>query len=240
MKNNFRIAVTTSDKSMWTIEPFAYMFNTYWSANEEVDVICESVPQFPLPDNFLKYPVNIEDEDRWPISKWTNGLIKYLHSISEQYVIIMLDDYWVNRTVDVRGIETLYDYMRSRPNILRVDLTGDRLYAQGVVDNEAYGHYDIISAQGSQYQMSLMPGIWNKQLLLRFMMENWTPWEVEMAGTVSVNNNPEISVVGTRQWPVRIVNSIRQARECIDVTGIDQEHLKVIEKWFPKRSICGE
>lgn len=226
MNNGYQIVVTTSDKSMWTLKTFAYLFNIYYSSLQSVHVICESMPRFRLPPNFILHPVRLNGVAGWPKDRWSDGLVKYLSTISEQYVLILLDDYWLVRTVDTRGINTLFDYMVEKPNILRMDLTGDRLYARTPAHNvESYGHYDIISAQGSEYQMSLMPGMWRKKLLLEVLQPNWSPWDVELAGTSIVNDNSEMIVVGTRQWPIRIVNSLRNERKWVDVEGIEKEHL---------------
>lgn len=242
MKNRskgFQIIVTTADKSLWTIKTFAYLFNIYYSAQQDVHLICESPPRFRLPQNFVIHPTHLNGITGWPRDRWTDGLVRHLNSINEQYVLIMLDDYWISRTVDTGGIMTLLDYMISQPNLLRVDLTGDRLYAGGVRDIGAYGHFDIVEAKGSDYQMSLMPGLWNKKLLLEILQPNWTPWEVELEGTTLVNRRPELKVVGTRQWPIRIVNGLRDKRECVDVEGIDEIHLDKIRGWL-ERPICGE
>lgn len=228
--SGFQIIVTTSDKSLWTTKTFAYLFNTYYSSLQNVHIVCESMPRFRLPPNFVLHPVHLDGITGWPIEKWTDGLARYLNSIPEQHVLIMLDDYWLVRTVDTRGINTLYEYMIERPEVLRVDLTGDRLYARDARDVDCYGHYDIISAQGTEYQMSLMPGLWNKKLLLEVLQPNWSPWEVELSGTSVVNERPELIVVGTRQWPIRIVNSLRNGREWVDITGIEQTHLDHIIK----------
>ncbi len=226
--SGFQFIVTTSNKSMWTMKTFAYLFNIYFSSKHPVHVLCESMPRFRLPDNFILHPVHLDDVEGWPQKLWTDGLVRHLNSIPEQHVLIMLDDYWMVRTVDTGGIQTLYAYMLERPEILRVDLTGDRLYAGGVKDVECYGHFDIISAQGSDYQMSLMPGMWNKGHLLSVLQPNWTPWDVELEGTSVVNERSELVVVGTRQWPIRIVNSMRAAREWVDLRGLEQVHVDYI------------
>lgn len=231
MKNSdYQIIVTTADKSAWTLKTFAYLWNVYYSSIQDVHVLYESFPNFRLPDNFKQHIINLDGVEGWPQQLWSDGLIKYLHSIREQYVLIMLDDYWLVRTVDVRGIGTLFDYLREHPNLLRVDLTGDRLYARGVENVDMYGHFDIVAAQGSEYQMSLMPGMWNKKHLMDVLQHGWTPWQVELDGTGVVNSRPELLVVGTRQWPIRIVNGLRNSLPYVDIEGIDEPHLSFIKK----------
>jgi len=156
-----------------------------------------------------------------------------LNSIVEQFVIILLDDYWLNKTVDVRGVSTLTDYMLANRDVLRVDLTTDRLYAGGMRDYDTYGHYDLIHAPGSPYQMSLQAGIWNKGLLLSVLQMDRDPWQVELEGTTIVNER-NMTVLGTRQNLVRYTNGMKNESDEINVARIEQKHLSVIEKWFRK------
>jgi len=236
--NNCSIIVTTCDKSDWTLQPFAYLFNRYWDQGEKVNIVSESVPPFRLPDNFKVHPIDL-DGQKWPIARWSDGLIKYLNSISEQFVIIMLDDYWLTRHVDVHAVYAILEYMSNYRSILRVDLTLDRLYAGGPKyphddpDHDHYAHLDFVNRPNTPYQMSLMPGMWNKKLLLDVLQLEWTPWQVELTGTGKVNENGYV-VLGTRQWPVRICNALRNGKNEIDTNGILAEDVEVIKKWFKK------
>ncbi len=235
---NLRIVVTTSDRSDWTLQPFAHLFNTYWKINQEVDVACESMPKFNLPKNFRLRPINL-GENGWPKDQWSDGLIKYLNAISEQFVIIMLDDYWINRGVDRAAVKAIFEYMSKYRSILRIDLTGDRFYANGPkypLDNpvhDTHAHLDFFNRPNSEYQMSLMPGMWNKKKLLEILEPNWDPWQVELEGTHKVNKT-DMVVLGTRQWPVRITNALRNEQDFIDVANIKSPHLEIIRKWFPE------
>ena len=227
---NYRLLVTTCDKAAWAMRPFAYLFNTYWSSQQTVDVLCEHVPKFKMPKNFKWLPFLIDGKS-WPKDKWTNGVIHYLNAIPEQFVIILLDDYWLNKTVDLRGINTLVDYMHAHRDILRIDLTTDRLYAGGVGDYGTYGHYDLVSAPGSPYQMSLQAGIWNKGLLMSVLRMDQDPWQVELDGTTTVNER-NMTVLGTRQNLVRYTNGMKNGSDVINTNRIENQHLERIKRWF--------
>lgn len=226
-----KVLVTTCDKCLWSIRPFAYLFNIFWSAQQKVDILCETAPQFRLPDNFSILPM--PRGRKWPANKWTNRVIQYLKRIEEKHVVILLDDYWLIRTVDVRGISTLCEYMQLHPQVLRMDLTADRLYAGGMQDFDMYGHYDLVRAPGSQYEMSLQAGIWDRELLLTVLQPDWNPWEVELLGT-SVVNERNMIVLGTRQNPIRYTNAMKNGSTEINAHGIPREHLNIIERWFNK------
>lgn len=234
-----RVLTTSCDKSIWTVRPFAYLFNKYWSEMQNVTILTESIPSFSLPPNFVFKVANIEGIG-WPREHWSTGVMNFLESIPDQQVLILLDDYWFIRQVDYRGIATLAEYMRLHPKILRIDLTTDRLYAGGAprpmdgLDYDTYGHYDLFQVPGSPYQMSLMPGIWNKEKLLQVLKPHWSPWEVELTGTDNLNSNfPEFIVLGTRQNPIRFTNALRNEKKEIDVRGMKQEDFNVIKEWFP-------
>jgi len=226
----YRVLVTTCDKAVWAMRPFAYLFNTYWSAQQPVDILCEHKPNFKMPENFRWLPFLMNGES-WPKDRWTNGVIHYLNTIKEQFVVILLDDYWLNRTVDTQGIGTLMQYMSANRDVLRIDLTKDRLYAGGMRDYDVYGHYDLVSAPGSEYQMSLQAGIWNKGLLMSVLQTNQDPWQVELQGTTIVNER-DMTILGTRQNLVKYANGMKNGSDDVNTDGIEKEHLDRIKRWF--------
>jgi len=216
-----RIVVPVYNKRHWALQPFAILFNKYWSTRE-VDVMCYSVPTVTLPSNFNIVSVDPID---FPRDKWADGMLLYLKNITDDAVVVLLEDYWLIRRADVDGVAKLANILEE--NVLRVDLTTDRLYAEGVRDVGYVGHYDIIEAPGSQYQMSLQAGIWNRKLFIE-VLEALPPtrhsaWDVELEGTNIVNNG-NYRVFGTRQYPVRYINGAN------DAVGIQTDFKGVIEE----------
>lgn len=198
------ILVFTSDKYLKALRPFSWLFNRYWSPAQAVDVIGFAQPDFYLPSNFSYH--SIGDMRDYPFSKWSNQVIDYLEVRQDiTHFILLLEDYWPIRNVNLSAIRMLYDYALQFRNVLKIDLCADRLYAAGMVDYDNCGFIDLVlSDHRSQYQMSMMAGIWSKELLLRFMVRNESPHEVELNGTPRVASaHDEVLVLGTRQWPLR-------------------------------------
>lgn len=220
-----KILVCTSNQSAWTLHAFSLLWNRFVHPTHEVTVLCESLESLSkLPANFKP----VQAGETWPKEQWTNGLIRYLNSIPDQQVLIMLDDYWLLRQVDWAGLLLLELYMKSRANVLRMDLTADRMFALGPryphedPIYETCGHFDLVCRPQTQYQMSLQPGLWNKSALLNILQDNWDPWEVELAGTPRVNES-QFVVVGTRQDPIRIVNALKYKFDKVNLTGLSDE-----------------
>lgn len=205
------IVVVTSDHYLHALRPFAWLFNKYWSEDQQVEVIGFAKPDFPLPDNFCF--TSLGDMRDFPVSKWSNAVIKFLLSAPEyEHLILMLEDYWVTRPVNRQAVRMLHDYARQFLNVLKIDLVADRLYAAGMTDYDNCGYLDLVlSDHKSPYHMSLMTGIWNRELLLRFLIPNESPWEVEISGTPRVAAaGTDVLVLGTRQWPVRHILAHRR------------------------------
>lgn len=216
------ILVFTSDKYLKALQPFAWLFNRYWSPAQPVDVVGFKQPDFMLPSNFSYH--SIGDMRDYPFGKWSNQVIDYLEVRQDiDTFVLLLEDYWPVRPVNLSAIRMLYDYMLQFRNVLKMDLCGDRLYAAGMTDYDNCGYLDLVlSDWQSQYQMSLMPGIWNKELLLRFLVRNESPHEIELNGTPRVAAaRDEVMVLGTRQWPLRNILAHRNGDASkLDVAGV--------------------
>lgn len=219
-----RVIVLTSDRYLWAVKPFSYLFNIYWSSKkpfgEHVLVAGFSPPDFKLPDNFTFYSIDKED---YPQERWSNALIKLLtEKVNDDYFILMLEDYWLCRTVDTDAVEKFYRFAKSAGDILRFDLTTDRMYARGdprdAHEIKPIDHYDIVyTPPGTPYQMSFQAAIWSRKMMLDILEPEKTPWQVE----INTEVRDDFGVVGSKQHPVRYANAIRKGK-------IDEDQIKLI------------
>lgn len=198
------VLIFTSDKYLPALRPMGYLFNKYWSAAQKATVVGFARPQFELPLNFEFH--SLGDMVQYPFNKWSNALIDYLEVHNDMsHFVLLLEDYWPIRPVNLSAIRMLYDYALQFRNVLKIDLAADRLYAMGMKDYNNCGYLDlVVSDYNSPYHMSLMPGIWNRELMLRFLVRNESPHDIEIYGTSRVAAaRDEVLVLGTRQWPFR-------------------------------------
>lgn len=227
-----RTFVITSDNYIWSLKPFSYLHNLFWSELQPVIVVGYTPPSFELPHNFAFYSV---DSYNYPPNKWSDALIKFLNSVDDEIFCLLFDDYWLTRTADCGGIASLADYMQIHQQVLRLDLTTDRLHAKGdardAMDLEAWGHYDIIyTTHDIPYQMSFQPALWNRKHLLSILEYGRSPWEIELYTSPA----QEMMVCGTRQWPLRIANGILKGKVLwSEVNKIPQPHRDKIKQWIP-------
>jgi hypothetical protein len=227
-----RVFCYTCDAYLWLLKPFIYLFDQYWSTMQEVIVGGFTPPEFPLPDNYKFHQI---DKKPYPKEMWSDGLIRLLQDYQDDVFVLLLEDYLLCRTVDHQGINTLADYMRLGDNndVVRFDLTADRLYGKGMHDIESWGHYDIIACdKDAPYEMSLQAAIWNRRNLLKLLRPGMTPWEVEIQTDMQVQ---PYRVLGTRQYPIRYANLMLKGQVVdYELDRIPEPHKTNIERWIKR------
>lgn len=225
------VCVVTSSKYQWALRPFSYLFETYWSQLQPVTVITDARLEFALSTSFSIFQVG--DGKPLPPNRWSDALLAYLEQLAHSHCILMLEDYWLIRTVDHRGIETLAEYARSHGDVLRMDLTDDRQYNGKAKDIGAWGHYDLVETPGdSEYQMSLQAGIWNRDLLKSVLRSGMSPWEVELHLGPALHGRSDLRVIGSRQSPLRYINAFKSDKgfELQNLERLPSEHLEEIRR----------
>ena len=232
------IVTTFNDYIDKAMRPFSFLFNHFWGNHQQVEVIGARPPVHKMPQNFTFTSVG----DDWPMDEYTDKLIPIIRGWDENYFVWLLDDYFLNSSVDWKKLETLISYMKEhrKSEILRIDLTADRLKSGHAEDVGKWRRFDIIETKQCQYQMSLQAGLWDRRPLLDILQKGWSPWAVELEGTSWVNDKPTMRVMGTKQWPVSYTNALGMGNKGINLKGCPDELVKQMEEWgWFKRSENG-
>jgi hypothetical protein len=208
-----RVFLITCDKYLWALRPFEKLFNKYWGSDQQVVIAGFSPPSFQMSDNFSF--VSMGNFADYPVEKWSNALIKFLKGVDDELFIWMMEDYWLTRCVNREAIESLGRYMLRRPDVVRGDITADRLYAGNMHDVESFECLDIVkSTPPAEYHLSFQAGIWRRKLLLKYLATGETPWQTELSGTTRMIDGSAV-VVGTRQFPVRYIIGIQSGEVAV-------------------------
>lgn len=209
-----RAFVFTSDKTQWVLQAFAHQFNKYMGPTFPALVCGYTPPSFTLPDNFLFYSIGPFSE--YPAHRWSNGVIQALHAQDDEIFVWMMDDYLLLRRADVEAISMLAAHMRNHPEIARLDLSTDRLYAGGSYDVGYCGRLDLVTAPlPSPYVLSFQASLWRKSELLKYMIPDESPWDTEIRGSDRMNQAGGI-VIGTRQAPLRYLIAVQGGQLALD------------------------
>lgn len=203
-----RVVIYSSDKTQWSLRPFAYLFNRYWSQDVEVAVFGNTNPPFSLPANFSFESIGPFQ----PVSEWTSDLIEALNCIDDDVFCLMMDDYYLGRTVDHNAVCLCYQYMLAHPEVARFDLCTDRLYARDITDYGQIGYLDVIKSDPmSPYHFSYQASLWRRLTLLDCLMPHETPWTSEIQGDKRLRDLGAL-VLGTRQAPIRYTIAVQKGK----------------------------
>lgn len=220
-----RTFVSTCDSFYWCLKPFVYLHNLYWSEQQPVVVGGYGSLGFDLSPNFKFYSIDVEMYSK---ERWSDGIIRFLSAMPDLFFIWMQEDYWLIRTVDVSAVASLEGYMALHPEVYRIDLTSDRLYA-GCIKTElgSWGHLDLFSmANDCPYQNSIQACVYNRIHLLRMLKPSMSPAQFELEAVIP----EELKVLGTRQVPVRYTIGWGTGHEGVNLEGIPQEHVEEMRK----------
>lgn len=158
---------------------YAYLFNKWISDTQEVAVVGYDAPPPPLPRNFRFMSLGKQEN-----FSWSGGLVKLCSILTDQHILLTLDDYWLDRPVDLGLIYQLETYLRNNPEIVKIDLTNDRLKLEHTAWNDSDAPTPLIlSGSETLFQASTQAAIWDRKFLWRFLNEKESAWQYEKAGT---------------------------------------------------------
>lgn len=195
-----RVFVLTCDSYSKAVLPFSYLFNNYFSSNQEV--IVAGYEKFPsgLPENFILHSIGKQAD--YPLSKWSDGLIKLLDDFKDEVFLLFFEDMWITEPVHLKETFMLYDYMMQFKYVIKMDTFTERRYSGGVKPYGMCGHIPLVKSDpNSQYHVSFMVGMWNRENLLKVLIPNEDPWQTELDGTSRLSSfGDEMIVLGTESW----------------------------------------
>lgn len=199
--------ILTADKYLWCLRPFMHQWQKYCGLPAMIAGF--TPPDFPLLDGFTFHSIGAMVD--YPVNKWSDALIKVLHAIPDEQVLIMLEDAWVVQPVKVDLVLWLAALMERNPQITRLDLTTDRMYNKETQPLMSLGQVEFVHTPPplADYQMSLCASLYNKTQLLKILIPGETPWQFEMQGTQRANDLGAF-IVGTKQLPIRHLFALRQ------------------------------
>lgn len=207
------VLIFTCDKYHWALRVTLHLYEKYW--NWPVTVWGFARPEYDLPE--CATFVSMGKGEDYPAGKWSNAVIGALQSYGRSYAAILLEDYWLSRQVNLRAIRELRSYMGYHGDVIRGDLTSDRLYAENMRDIEPWGELDIIGNEPpAQYTMSTQASIWRTDVLANDILKpNESAGLSELNGTTRMIDK-HWRAVGTRQFPVRYFIGVQQGKLALD------------------------
>lgn len=187
-----KVVITTSDDYLHLLPGFAHQWNKYCGL--PVTVIARNVEPPELPINFhvVMSPARYFD--------WSTSLCEALKQMSDEIVLLGLEDYWLADEVDLEALYRHRDYMNRNPDVMRIDLTEDRSQYPFIMRG---GYYQAVIDPGAvQYVLSTQFSLWRRRFLIHALTPGVIPpqFEVELSRIVA-KEQPVILGTGYKVLP---------------------------------------
>jgi hypothetical protein len=236
MKKSLTVYITTCDDNQFVIKYFQYFFNKYWGKHMKVKILGFNEPDFDLDENFEF--VSLGKEQIGGAKGWSNYLIDYFSSIEDEYFIFGIDDFMIARPVDEEVYSTALEIMDE--TIGRIDLQCSLQYARSshhvipfTEKNDIKFVRLVDSGKGHNlYQNAGAFSIWNKKWFLKNIRRDWSPWDWEVTGSMSLADGDGYFVVGSLdRWAIKKLELLSNAAwpGIVNVRGLRKEDVNEMQ-----------
>jgi len=187
-----KMYVNTCDATMFFIPIFNYFFNKYFP-NQEVVWLGFKKPDFSILDN-QKY-VSLSHTQKEGVKNWSTYLRTYFESIDDDIIFWGIDDHLIADHVDKEIINHLYKIIKENPTVGRIGLTNgiEQREYQIVQSLENFDVIELTQCESPNnpfaFRIDCNFGFWRREYLLKYLQNNWTPWQFEVEGSKLARND---------------------------------------------------
>ena len=110
---------------------------------------------------------------------WGMRLKKALQKIDTDYILLFLEDYWLDRKVNNKKFLDAIKIMNNNPHICNIcfyPMPGNN------IDDELFGDYEL-RPQKCEYKLNAQVALWRKDKLIEYTRNHESPWEWEVFGS---------------------------------------------------------
>ena len=181
MKEKIKVYVSTSDNYLSLIKMFQFLFNRFWDAEQEVIVLGYKEPDFELEKNFSFHSMG---KSRYTPNEWGTDLKKYFESIDDEFFILIFEDNFPIKPVNHALLDEVKDSLDG--SVGRFCINNSIEKSRWMEDRQIgrIGNIPLIECtQNSNYRLSGMPSIWQRTYFLKYLQNEWSPWDWELKGS---------------------------------------------------------
>lgn len=189
MLENLSLVVSSFDayEDLW--KPFFTLLKENWPESEQIPIyLGTNSKKYIHPGLQIYSPLADIPED---YSSWSKCVIEILKRVKTDYVLFMLDDFFLWKQVDNGRLEKVLSYMKSNKRIGYICLKQDITPASGPKwhQNAMNCEYPELHfrRRGYPYRVSTQTGLWRKDYLLKLLRAHETAWQFEVRANIRAN-----------------------------------------------------
>lgn len=213
-----KIIVLSCSKNKELFYPFWWCMQRYYPEHPEVIYFTDGVI-----NPFYK-TIAVKNE----LETWTKGFREFLNQIDDEQVLLMIDDCFIRRPVDLVRIKYASNWLRGKIACMNFEKSWD----EEDEETELIGWKK--RKHGSSFEVSLLCGLWQKEKLLKVVERDCSPWEIEenqdnCGFDYYINSHDYIIDWGYRTFqPCGVVKGkwTRECKDFLDSIGIKVDYSK--------------
>lgn len=158
------ILVLSADKNEDLWQPFHHCIEKYYPTHPEI-IYATETKQNPYYKTICKdYPLEI----------WTKRIRETLKEIEDDRILIIMDDYFIRKPVDVKRIEYLKDKLKGNMAAFYFEKSFDRHDTPTNINGMKRRQH------GSNYEVAINCAIWDRDKFIDVLSRDSDPWDVEI------------------------------------------------------------
>ncbi len=172
MNDKYAVIVNSCDayKTLW--RPFFTLLKAGWS----------NCP-YPIYLNTETEKYNCEDGTVVSIchgtkNAWSDRLIDTIKMVDKKYVLLLLDDFFIDGKVDDGRINKCVEWLEENKNISCFSFYPSKWVD---IDNRKYEGFELRYTYG-EYRFNMQAALWRKKDLLKLLVKGENPWQTENRG----------------------------------------------------------
>lgn len=158
-----RIVVLSCDKNEDIFYAFHHCMEKYWKNHPEIIYLTETTKN-PYYKTICK---------NYLLNKWTRRIRESLEEIDDDKILLMIDDIFIRSEVDIERIKYANKHLKNNIAMFNFEKSFDR----EDIDTTLKGFKK--RKKGSDYELSIMCGLWQKDKLIDVLSGEYDPWSVE-------------------------------------------------------------
>ncbi len=184
MSKKCAIIICSCDAYQDIWDPFFRLMDKYWQdIPYNVYLNTETVEFNKDYEHFSVKALTLKDKAKKEKITWSQRFIDVLNRISEEYVFLVLDDFFLCNKVDYRYFEEIMNIMDNDNEIASFQFYGTRI-RNAKPENYVYDDklkYDLIWKNG--WRTHFVPTVWRKSVLLKWLRPWESIWGFELYGS---------------------------------------------------------
>ena len=158
------VLVLSCDKNDDLFEPFHHCIEKYWENHPEIIYATETIK------NPYYKTINVD----YPLEQWTKRIRETLKQIDDNVILTIMDDEFIRKPVDTERIDYLQTQLKGNIAAFYFEKSFDNN------DEETNIKGMKKRKHGSNYEVCINCGIWDKDKLIDVLSRDSDPWDVEL------------------------------------------------------------